>query len=228
MKILAFDTAMQVCSAALADGHIMLAQRHETRQRGHAEALMPMLEDVRAEAGMTWPELDAICVTIGPGTFTGVRIGLAAARGLALVTGVPVIGVTTLEAIAAEAVVSGDTGPAFVVCIDARRGQVYTQTYSLTGSDRFQADDRPAVSDPADVAAGLTDGLTVIGSGAHLVEAHAVDLPAGAGFLSHPSQPDARSMIRLACDRGAGSMADAPPAPLYLRPPDAKPPAAPK
>ena len=100
MKVLAFDTALGACSvAAWSEGEI-LAARHQRLERGHAEALMPMVEAVRAEAGLAYDEFDLIAVTVGPGTFTGLRIGLAAARGLALASGVALVGLTTLEVVA--------------------------------------------------------------------------------------------------------------------------------
>jgi len=100
VRILAFDTALGACSAAVwADG-LVLARAFEPRSRGHAEALLPMIEAVLAEAGLRLDALDRLAVTVGPGSFAGTRVGLAAARGLALATGLPLVGVTTLEAVA--------------------------------------------------------------------------------------------------------------------------------
>jgi tRNA threonylcarbamoyladenosine biosynthesis protein TsaB len=101
--VLAFDTSAGACSAAVLGGDgTVLARRCEALERGHAERLLPMLRDVLAEAGVEIADLALLAVTIGPGTFTGIRIGLAAARGLALASGLPLVGVTSLEAVAAS------------------------------------------------------------------------------------------------------------------------------
>ena len=84
MKILAFDTALNACSVAIADDGQVLAHTHEKRRRGHAETLLPMIEDEMKKAGITYEDLDLLAVTVGPGTFTGLRIGLAAARGISI------------------------------------------------------------------------------------------------------------------------------------------------
>lgn len=142
MKILAFDTALDACSVALwADGEI-IAHSFQERRRGHAETLMVMVEDVRRSALLEYSDLDRLAVTVGPGGFTGLRIGLAAARGMALATGLPLFGVTTLEAVAASAAASfraGESGEeggkhgslTVTVILDARRGEVYGQTFKF-------------------------------------------------------------------------------------------------
>ncbi|MCH7931874.1 MAG: tRNA (adenosine(37)-N6)-threonylcarbamoyltransferase complex dimerization subunit type 1 TsaB, partial [Proteobacteria bacterium] len=94
MNVLALDTATAACSVALWSDGTVLAQRFATMARGHAEALMPMVEAVMAEAGLAFADLDLVATTVGPGTFTGLRVGLAAARGLALAGGLPIVGVT--------------------------------------------------------------------------------------------------------------------------------------
>jgi tRNA threonylcarbamoyladenosine biosynthesis protein TsaB len=125
LPILAFDTSTAHCAAALLwDGGLIL--RHEPMEKGQAERLMPLLEEVLAEAGLHWPDLRAIAVGTGPGNFTGVRIAVAAARGLALGLGIPAVGVTRLEALA-----EGLPRPLTVV-EDARRGEVYVQSFSET------------------------------------------------------------------------------------------------
>ena len=99
MRLLALDTATAACSVALWRDGAVLARRFEAMLRGQSEALMPMVGAVLAEAGCGFKDLDAIAVTVGPGAFTGLRIGLAAARGMALAAELPLIGVTTLEAV---------------------------------------------------------------------------------------------------------------------------------
>lgn len=116
--ILGFDTSAAFCAAALLRGDTVLATRHEDMARGQAERLIPLLEELLAEAGTTWRALSALGVGIGPGNFTGIRIGVSAARGLALGLGVPAVGVSGCEARALLA-------PGARVAIPAPRDQVY-------------------------------------------------------------------------------------------------------
>lgn len=224
--ILAFDTTMQACSAALWRDGTVLAHRFEARRRGHAEALLPMIEDVRGEAGVGWHDIDVIAVTVGPGTFTGVRIGLASARGLALVTGAAVVGVTSLEALAAEAVAAGTKEGRLTVCVDARRGQVYVQTFAVSAAGDVRAVDHPAACDPADAGHRVGPGGRVVGSGAGLVEAALAAIPENVVFDPAPLQPDGRTIAGLVARRDGLADAGSHPVPLYLRPPDAKLPGA--
>ena len=126
MKILAIDTATAACSAALMSDGEIIAARHQAMMRGHAEALLPMVEAVMA--GVAYDSLGLIATTVGPGAFIGLRVGLAAARGLALAGGLPMIGVTTLEALAHGAgEVRGER--AVVAVLNARREEVYYQPF---------------------------------------------------------------------------------------------------
>ena len=120
--ILAFDTSAARCAAALVSEARVLAARDEAMDRGQAERLLPMLEEMLAEAGAGWADLDGIAVCTGPGNFTGVRIAVAAARGLALALGVPAVGVSAFEALADR------RGPARVAIRD-RRGTVFVQAF---------------------------------------------------------------------------------------------------
>ena len=216
MIILSFDTALEACSAALFDtehGNV-LAARGETMQRGHAEALMPMIAAVMDEAGLAYDALGRIAVTIGPGSFTGVRVGVSAARGLALAARKPAIGIGTLEAFAAGL----DTGAPFLIAHDARRGELYVQAF-----DSHRApENAPQVLPPEKAARLWREGLTIHGTGAAML-ADAVRAAGGAPYVSDtplPPGPDPVAIARLAA---AQPLPDVPPAPLYLRPPDAKP-----
>src|ERR1700674_1714935 len=122
MRILAADTALGACSAAVLENGKLGAHAFQLMARGHAEALAPMVEHVMREAGLAFTALDRLGVTTGPGTFTGQRVGLAFMRGLALTLKLPLVGVTTLDAMAKAALASVDVGAA-VVCADARRGE---------------------------------------------------------------------------------------------------------
>src|SRR5690606_31806688 len=160
--VLSLDTALGACSAAVvacsADDTRVLARAFELRARGHAEALAPMIADVMAAAGLDFGDLDRLAVTVGPGSFTGLRVGIATARGLALATGLPVVGITTLEAIAANVTEqeSATRGRRVVAVIDARRDEVYVEMFhrdlqSLTGPRLVALDDAAALV-PADGA----------------------------------------------------------------------------
>lgn len=216
MKLLALDTSMGNCSAAVAsgDGEI-LASRQAAMARGHAEALMPMLEAAMAESGTRFSDLDRIAATTGPGSFTGVRIAIAAARGFALATGAQLWGTDSLTVMAARAVEDGlNEGAPFAIAIDARRDSLYFATFDHEGALRAG----PLLVHPDEAAAFLTEDIgTVLGSGgAALAGAARVECRAVAPDL----QPDAVALAKLAL-KAAGPIPDL--RPLYLRPPDAKP-----
>lgn len=192
---MAFDTSAAHCAAALLFKDRVIL-RHEPMEKGQAERLVPLLEELLVEGGLHWHDLRAIAVGTGPGNFTGVRIAVAAARGLALGLGIPALGVTRLEALA-----HGLPRPLTVV-EDARRGEVYVQTFHALGSD------------PARVA-GIDD-IAVTG--------HLTGSAAGSQALA-PPQPLAEAIARIAAQR-AGTPQPRP-APFYLRGADAAPPSDP-
>ncbi|MGB6861950.1 MAG: tRNA (adenosine(37)-N6)-threonylcarbamoyltransferase complex dimerization subunit type 1 TsaB, partial [Pseudolabrys sp.] len=134
MRVLAIDTALEACSVAVLDTSRADQRVHESvpMQRGHAEALMPLVARVLERAQIDFTALDRIAVTTGPGSFTGLRVGIAAARGIALATGKPAIGLTTLAAFAAPFIAADDTLPV-VVAIDARHDHVYLQVFGPGG-----------------------------------------------------------------------------------------------
>jgi tRNA threonylcarbamoyl adenosine modification protein YeaZ/ribosomal-protein-alanine acetyltransferase len=213
MKLLAIDTSMAACSVAVGgSGHdLALAKAHVAMERGHAEALAPMVRQVMAEAGLGFSELDRIAVTTGPGTFTGVRIGLAMARGLGLALDIQVIGIDTLSAIAAN---ETETDQPILVAADARRGEVYAAFFT---DGKIMG--RPAVMTAAGASRLLPRGpCFILGSGAErvlaaasrddLTRSRAGDLPSAANFWPLAIAAPAPSSM---------------PAPLYLRAPDAKP-----
>jgi len=191
--VLGFDTSAAHCAAALVSGDRVLAQVSEDMAKGQAERLMPLLEQVLAQGGAAWSDLAAIGVGIGPGNFTGIRISVAAARGLSLGLGVPAIGVSVFEARA-----HGLPRPLTVV-EDARRGMVYVQN--------FAPDTGPRLCALEDV---MLDGA-VTGTGAALLGAVPVA----------PAVPLAVAIAQIAGSR-LGT-AQPRPAPLYLRAPDAAP-----
>ena len=135
MNVLAFDTCLGAVSAAVrwrgASGEWQVASRFEARAGGHAERLMPMIAEVMEEAGLAFADLGRIAVTVGPGTFTGVRGGVAAARGLALASGLPVVTATSLAVMAhgAREQLQGRDADLLAVAVDARRGMVYLEIF---------------------------------------------------------------------------------------------------
>src|SRR5438046_3361445 len=135
MLILAIDTALDACAASVLDTSAggVIALESQAMKRGHAEALMPLIARVMKASGVGFAALDRIAVTTGPGSFTGLRVGLSAARGIALAAGKPAVGVTTLTAFAAPVVSQNGENPV-VSAIDARHDQVYLQVVSGNGS----------------------------------------------------------------------------------------------
>src|SRR6476661_7057008 len=135
MLILAIDTALDACAAGVLDTDAgkLIAEESQAMTRGHAEALMPLLARVMRESGVAFASLDRIAVTTGPGSFTGLRVGLSAARGIGLAANKPVVGLTTLSAYAAPVVSRNDEQPV-ISAIDARHDQVYFQVVSGNGS----------------------------------------------------------------------------------------------
>ncbi len=221
MKVLALETATAACSVAVLDGAAVRAHRAAAMQRGHAEALMPMVEAAMAEAGLAYGDLDLVATTVGPGSFTGLRVGLAAARGIALAAGIPAAGVTTLEALAAGIDEETRAGAPVAALLDARRGQVYAQLFDAAGAARGA----PFAAAPD--AADLPDGpLLLVGAGAPLVIA-AQGMRPGWRFAETPRLPDAAPVARLAARRFAENPdALRPPRPLYVRGHGARLPAA--
>src|SRR5215831_6358450 len=134
MLILAIDTALDACAAAVLDTEAggLVAHESQPMKRGHAEALMPLIARVMHQSGLSFAALDRIAVTTGPGRFTGLRVGLAAARGIALAAGKPAIGLSTLAAYATPLVAADATHPV-VAAINARHGQVYIQVFGPGG-----------------------------------------------------------------------------------------------
>ena len=214
MNVLGFDTTTDACSAAVWCGDGLAARRFETLRRGHVERLVPMVTDVMAEAGLDFDALDLIAVTIGPGTFTGIRIGLAAARGFGLAASVPVAGLTSLEVLAASARRFGDNDRGVIAAIDARRGQIYRQVFDAA---MVPLEAPCVVAQAADLP--WPGQWQALGSGAFVYADNADVEVREDGRL-----PDASVLVELAKGRFSTPDATMPtryPAPLYLRAPDA-------
>jgi tRNA threonylcarbamoyladenosine biosynthesis protein TsaB len=223
MNILAFDTCLGAVSVAVRwqgpGGDWQMRHAHETRERGHAERLMPMMAEVMDEAWLEFSHIGRIAVTVGPGSFTGVRGGVAAARGLALASGIVAVGATSLAVMthqADERLGSARGGRLLAVAVDARRDSVYLQLF--TGADDKAGPPLLLAIDDAARHVGSRP-VVIVGSGAELV-AGAVRAAGGQAEAALVDlQPDARSLALLAADLAPAH----PLRPLYLRPPDVKP-----
>jgi tRNA threonylcarbamoyladenosine biosynthesis protein TsaB len=218
MLILAIDTALDACAAGIldTDAAALIAQESQAMKRGHAEALMPLIGRVMKASGIGFAALDRIAVTTGPGSFTGLRVGLSAARGIALASGKPVVGLTTLAAFAAP-VVSQNAGRPVISAIDARHDHVYFQVVSGDGGALIL----PRVA-PIEEALGASrfGAAHLVGNAAKLL---ADRWPADA---PPPFQVDDQAAPDIAWLAWLGAAVDpdsAPARPYYLRAPDAKP-----
>jgi tRNA threonylcarbamoyladenosine biosynthesis protein TsaB len=218
MRVLAIDCALDACAAAVfdSDSGTVIASQSRIMSRGHAEALMPLIARVMDEAEVEFSELDRIAVTVGPGSFTGLRVGISAARGIALAAAKPAIGLTTLAGLAAPHIASEGHTPV-MVAIDARHDNVYMQVFGAGGRNLLT----PRVVTLREAARAATSGpARIVGSGAELV---ARAWPRGAAppeLVDQRPAPDIAWIARLGA---VASPAEGPPKPLYLRAPDAQP-----
>lgn len=214
MKLLAIDTAANLCAAALYDmaADKVLAQQTLDIGTGHAERLMDLIDSVLAEGGASYATLGKLAVSIGPGSFTGVRVGVSTARGLALALKLPLVGISTLEALAADARTEFPGKPVMSV-IDARREQAYSALYDADGTCLAE----PDVKDLDATAARLQSVSDVIltGSGAAMLAEH---LGTSATNASQAASASIETYARIGAGRAEGEK----PAPLYLRGADAK------
>lgn len=218
MNLLAIDCATNACSAALWLNHGPGPARHAVMRRGHAEALMPMVAEIMEEAGLEFTGLDAIAVTIGPGAFTGIRIGLSAARGFALAAGLPVIGVTTLEAVAAA---QDSRGRPLLIALDSKREDIYLQLFNADGSPAGE----PGALLPEEIEP-ILPADEIIAVAGDMADRVVLELDAHQppfDRLDGPDLPDAEIVARIAAERFSMVTSAMVPAALYLRPPDAIP-----
>ena len=216
MAILAFDTCLRSVSVAInIEGRV--SGRIEACESGHAERLLPMIEAVLADAGLTFADVTRVAVTLGPGGFTGLRVGISAARAFALALGVPVVGLTSLHVaalVASSRLAAESYTGRFVVAAPAGRGAAFAQVFegkpvSPVGPPRLIWPDGK-VSDLADTI--------VLGPGADLLDGRSPGLRALPDFTT--LQPDAAALAQLAPDLAPLAVV----LPIYLRAADAKPP----
>jgi tRNA threonylcarbamoyladenosine biosynthesis protein TsaB len=217
MRILAIDTALPAISACVFDEGAESPESIETiaMERGHAEALLPLIERVMARVEGGFASLDRVAVTVGPGSFTGLRVGIAAARAIGVACKVPVIGVSTLAALAAPLILEQKPG-LVAVAIDARHGNVYFAAFGPDG----RATSAPRVLPPREAVRSLGAGpVRLAGSGAALL---AIEASAAGTEIEIAREYTGLDIVFVA---KLGLLADpalAPPRPLYLKAPDAK------
>jgi tRNA threonylcarbamoyl adenosine modification protein YeaZ len=216
--LLAFDTATPAITVALHDGTSLLAERTTVDARRQGELLAPHISEVLAQADAAPADLTAVVVGVGPGPFTGLRVGVVTARVLASTLGIQALGVCTLDVLAAEARRSGSVPDHFLVATDARRREVHWAAYAVDDQGRAVRQTDPAVSAPGLVP---RDGRPVVGRGADLY-------PAELGPRVGPVDPAAGVLAELAAADLAAGRPLLPADPLYLRRPDAVVPGPPK
>lgn len=218
MRVLAIDTALSACSACVFDAAsgAMLAREQMPMTRGHAEALMPLIERVMSGVEGGFASLERVAATVGPGSYTGLRVGLSAARAIGLACKVPVVGITSLAALAAP-LIGRESGRLLVAAIDARHGQVYAAVLAPNGRPVVP----PKLSSAKDAARTIGAGpASLVGSGAEAVAREAWAMGLDAVVVDPSGAPDVSWVARL------GALADpaaAPPRPLYLRAPETTP-----
>jgi len=216
MRLLAIDTALPAVSACIFDTAAgVLVQERQDMQRGHAEALMPLIARLIASVEGGFESLDRVAVTVGPGSFTGIRVGLAAARAIGLAREIPVVGVSTLSAFAVPLILEGGRDT-ILASVDARHGQVYAQAFgpagNSVGSPRVMAVERT-------VEVFGRGPFRLVGNGAPLLAIAAWSRAIRADVVGDVVAPAIEDVARL------GALADpatATPRPLYLKPPDVK------
>jgi tRNA threonylcarbamoyladenosine biosynthesis protein TsaB len=218
MRVLAIDTALAACSAAVLDTEHggVLASDSLSMARGHAEALMPLIYHVMERAELAFADLDRVAVTTGPGSFTGLRVGISAARGIALATDKPAVGVSTLTAYAAPLLAEDETTPV-IAAIDARHDHVYLQVFGAGGRVLVA----PRLAPLSEAVRAASDAPSrIIGSAAQLV---ADRLPRGAPLPLLVDVREAPDIIWVARMGAVLPESPSPPKPQYLRAPDAQP-----
>ncbi len=217
MRVLAIDTALAACSAAVLDTEHggIVASESLPMMRGHAEALIPLLARVMERSGMGFPDIDRVVVTTGPGSFTGLRVGISAARGIARAAKKPAVGLSTLAAYAAPHITADNTVPV-VSAIDARHEHVYLQVFGPGGRSST-----PRLATLREAAhAASPSPAWIVGSAAQSVADAVAKTNAAPASVDARAAPDIAWVARMGATLPEGQ---SPPRPQYLRAPDAQP-----
>ncbi len=217
MKILSINTSHGICSVALAEDGVLIAIKTDNEASKQAEILFLIINTMLQENNLSYADIGAIAVDIGPGSFTGVRIGLASARGITLAAKIPVIGVTGFEALA-YAAKNDATYENLLVVLDARRGQVFAQFFSKDGASTEMLLDYESM---AGFIKQHTD-ITIIGDGANLIEPLLQNTKISYSIIDEFKLPDAAMTVFKAFEKISSGNYGKNPTPLYIRTPDAK------
>ena len=211
--LLALDTAGPACQAVVSRAGRVIAARSVRMLRGHGEALVPMVESVLAENGMDYEDLDGLAVTIGPGSFTGMRVALAAARSFSVTLNIPLAGIGTLEALAVSDALESSITAVRCVSIDARNHLVYAQRFDSEGT----AMESPAVMADLVFASSVPEGARLVGPATPIIAAlaRAAGKPVTLGETADVPSMDALAQLSVL------GMGDEIPKPLYLKAADA-------
>lgn len=218
MRVLAIDTALGACSACVLDtgAPSPIAIEQTAMDRGHAEALMPMIERVMGRTEGGFSSLDRVAVTIGPGSYTGLRVGISAARAIAFAAGIPAVGVSTLAASAAP-FIGREGGRVVAAAVDAKHGQVWFQAPNAQGKQLVSV----RQVNHRDAARAIGAGpVSLVGSAALAVANEAWAIGLDALVVDDAKAPDVTWVARLGL---IADPASAPPRPLYLKPPETTP-----
>ena len=217
MLVLAIDTTLAACSTAVLDtaDDRILAGESLPMMRGHAEALLPLIARVMDESGKAFADIDRVAVTTGPGSFTGLRVGIAAARGIALAAEKPAVGISTFAAYAAPHIADDKTIPV-IAAIDARHEHVYLQVFA-PGGRTFTTPRLAPLSDAVRAASEMRS--CIVGSAAYAIAAALAESHARPASIDTRPAPDIAWVARV----GAVAPEGQSPKPQYLRAPDAQP-----
>ena len=221
MRFLFFDTSLDRLTAGLAHGERVVAEHGEDCRRGHADRLAPLLRDLMAAAGLRFGDLDGIGCTRGPGTFTGIRSGVAAARALGLAADLPAAGVTTLDALAHTLIGGAPAEAPVTAVIDARRGDLYFRHFRPDGTPAGPPVRAPAAAARPHCPPGAR---LLVGSGAAILR-DVLGCGRARPDIRAPSPRALAATLHRALRRHRGQGYGGGPRPLYLRPADATPPA---
>lgn len=217
MKILAIETAHGICSVAVSDNGVLIAEKTDLESSRQAERLLPTISQLLKETNLSYSDINAVAVDIGPGSFTGVRIGLAASHGIAMAAKIPLIGVTGFEAITHQARMS-ELYENMLVVFDARRGQVFAQLFHKNEpKDPLMLEYKDIIS-----LSGLHQHITIVGDGAEMVEPFMQVGKINYSIIEDFLLPSADMVALAAFDKLSSGNFSINPAPLYIRPPDAK------
>lgn len=227
--ILAIETSVESVGVALGDGSGVRASAVLRSDRRHAESLAPMIDFVRQQSAVELAELSAVAVDVGPGLFTGLRVGMATAASIAWALGLPTIGVCSLDVLAhsvRQRAASGDD-TVIATALDARRGEVYWAVHRSRGGAGLERLVEPRVTPPEDLAVHLRDrgqAMILVGTGFIRHVEHFAELPAAVHVAGHHGMPSVESLLEMAVGRAGREEWDSPEAlePMYLRAPDAE------